>query len=318
MDDNISMQQLNLQIHQLQEQSAAFENLRGELGSLEKKRIMLEQQVYATKREKDERQSELNQMQTGGLNTFLSKIIPGREKKLEVCRMMADEAAAKYDTAIHALMENTDQIHKLERQVSNGHQARLKLDSLIAQKAALIQQTGGDLAQALADLDNRLYTLSQRRTELDQAVQAGRGALATIDSIIDKLQNAQNWGTFDIVGGGLITDIAKHSNLDDASQLTYTLQKQIHAFQKELSDISIHADFSIEVSDFMKFADFAFDGLIADWLVLDKINSSLSQATHTRNQIASAIHMLEPLQQECVSDHDQTRRQRINFLIEAS
>lgn len=318
MDDNISMQQLNLQIHQLQEQAAAFENLRGELGSLEKKRIMLEQQVYATKREKDERQSELNQMQTGGLNTFLSKIIPGREKKLEVCRMMADEAAAKYDTAIHALMENTDQIHKLERQVSNGHQARLKLDSLIAQKAALIQQTGGDLAQALADLDNRLYTLSQRRTELDQAVQAGRGALATIDSIIDKLQNAQNWGTFDIVGGGLITDIAKHSNLDDASQLTYTLQKQIHAFQKELSDISIHADFSIEVSDFMKFADFAFDGLIADWLVLDKINSSLSQATHTRNQIASAIHMLEPLQQECVSDHDQTRRQRIDFLIEAS
>ena len=318
MDDNISMQQLNLQIHQLQEQAAAFENLRRELGSLEKKRIMLEQQVYATKREKDERQSELNQMQTGGLNTFLSKIIPGREKKLEVCRMMADEAAAKYDTAIHALMENTDQIHKLERQVSNGHQARLKLDSLIAQKAALIQQTGGDLAQALADLDNRLYTLSQRRTELDQAVQAGRGALATIDSIIDKLQNAQNWGTFDIVGGGLITDIAKHSNLDDASQLTYTLQKQIHAFQKELSDISIHADFSIEVSDFMKFADFAFDGLIADWLVLDKINSSLSQATHTRNQIASAIHMLEPLQQECVSDHDQTRRQRINFLIEAS
>ncbi len=318
MDDNISMQQLNLQIHQLQEQAAAFENLRGELGSLEKKRIMLEQQVYATKREKDERQSELNQMQTGGLNTFLSKIIPGREKKLEVCRMMADEAAAKYDTAIHALIENTDQIHKLERQVSNGHQARLKLDSLIAQKAALIQQTGGDLAQALADLDNRLYTLSQRRTELDQAVQAGRGALATIDSIIDKLQNAQNWGTFDIVGGGLITDIAKHSNLDDASQLTYTLQKQIHAFQKELSDISIHADFSIEVSDFMKFADFAFDGLIADWLVLDKINSSLSQATHTRNQIASAIHMLEPLQQECVSDHDQTRRQRINFLIEAS
>lgn len=318
MDDNISMQQLNLQIHQLQEQAAAFENLRGELGSLEKKRIMLEQQVYATKREKDERQSELNQMQTGGLNTFLSKIIPGREKKLEVCRMMADEAAAKYDTAIHALIENTDQIHKLERQVSNGHQARLKLDSLIVQKAALIQQTGGDLAQTLADLDNRLYTLSQRRTELDQAVQAGRGALATIDSIIDKLQNAQNWGTFDIVGGGLITDIAKHSNLDDASQLTYTLQKQIHAFQKELSDISIHADFSIEVSDFMKFADFAFDGLIADWLVLDKINSSLSQATHTRNQIASAIHMLEPLQQECVSDHDQTRRQRINFLIEAS
>ena len=82
MDDNISMQQLNLQIHQLQEQAAAFENLRRELGSLEKKRIMLEQQVYATKREKDERQSELNQMQTGGLNTFLSKIIPGREKKL--------------------------------------------------------------------------------------------------------------------------------------------------------------------------------------------------------------------------------------------
>lgn len=317
MDNNMSLQQLNQQITLLKEQSSAYQNLRGELGSLQKKRVLLEQQVYAAKREKDNRQSELNQMQTGGLNAFLAKIIPGRQQKIEVCRMMAEEAAAKYDVAIRALTENSDQIHRLERQVSNGHQAKLKLDALIVQKAALIQQTGGDLAQTLADLDNRVYTLSQRRTELDQAVQAGRGALYTIDAIIDKLQNAQNWGTFDMVGGGLITDIAKHSNLNDASELTYNLKNQIHAFQKELSDISIHADFSVPISDFLKFSDFTFDGLITDWLVLDKINSSLSQASHTRSQIASAVHQLEPMQQECVSAYEQVRRQRLEFLAKA-
>lgn len=317
MDNNMSMQQLNQQIMLLTEQSSAYQSLKGELGSLEKKRILLEQQVYAAKREMDDRQSELNQMQTGGLNAFLAKMIPGRQQKMEVCRIMADESAAKYDVAIRALTENTDQIHRLERQISNGYQAKQKLDALIGQKAVLIQQTGGKLAQTLADLDNRIDTLSQRRIELDQAVQAGRGALSTIDAIIDKLQNAQNWGTFDLIGGGLISDIAKHGNLGDAAQLTYTLQKQIHAFQKELSDISIHADFSVPISDFLKFADFAFDGLIADWLVLDKINSSLSQASHTRNQIASAVHQLEPIQQECVSDYEQSRRQRLEFLTKA-
>ncbi len=318
MDKNMSMQQLNQQIALLTEQSSAYQNLKGELDSLEKKRILLEQQTYAAKREKDHRQSELNQIQTGKLNTLLAKILPGRHQKLEVCRMMADESAAKYDIAVRALTENTEQIHRLERQISNGYRAKQKLDALIAQKAVLIQQTGGESAQRLNDLDSRIDTLSQRRIELDQAVQAGRGALSTIDSIIEKLQNAQNWGTFDLIGGGLISDIAKHGNLGDAAQLTYTLQKQIHAFQKELSDISIHANFSVPISDFLKFADFAFDGLIADWLVLDKINSSLSQASHTRNQIASAIHKLEPIQQEYAADHERTRRQRIEFLTQTA
>ena len=133
-----------------------------------------------------------------------------------------------------------DDIKIHERQISDGHKAQQKLESLLAQKALLIRNSGGEQAQELLECEKQLEELSNRQTELKQAVQAGRGALATVNAIIEKLEKAKNWGTVDLIGGGLVSDLAKHGNLDDASQLTNRLQSQLRDFQKELSDISLH------------------------------------------------------------------------------
>ena len=126
----------------------------------------------------------------------------------------------------------------------------------------------------------------------------------------EKLEKAKNWGTVDLIGGGLVSDLAKHGNLDDASQLTNRLQSQLRDFQKELSDISLHSDLTPQISDLLKFADFAFDGLIADWMVLDKISSSLSQAIRTRDRITASLHQLASMQQDCTARQDTLRSQR--------
>ena len=36
-------------------------------------------------------------------------------------------------------------------------------------------------------------------------------------------------------------------------------------FQKELTDVETVEDFHIETGDFLAFADYFFDGIIADW-----------------------------------------------------
>lgn len=66
----------------------------------------------------------------------------------------------------------------------------------------------------------------------------------------------------------------------------------------------------------MKFADFAFDGLIADWLVLDRINDSLFQAQKTRDEISSAVRQLEKGLENCTGQLQTVRQQRIDLLMQ--
>ena len=36
------------------------------------------------------------------------------------------------------------------------------------------------------------------------------------DNALKNLNSAEGWGTWDLLGGGLISDLAKHSHIDDA------------------------------------------------------------------------------------------------------
>ena len=74
------------------------------------------------------------------------------------------------------------------------------------------------------------------------------------------------------MGGGLIADLAKHSRLDDAQASVEYLQSQLRAFRTELADVTISADFQVNIDGFLRVADYVFDGIFADWAVLDRIN----------------------------------------------
>lgn len=219
MEDKISLQQLNQQIRQVSAQAADFQARKNQLDALENRRNELSKKVSAAKQERDDRRSELYRLQTGALNVLLTKLLPGRRQKLDICKTIVKEADAKYDAASAESQTYNQQILQLERQVANGHLARQKLESLLAQKAQIILDIGDEPSEKLTGYDSQITLLSSQRSELEQAVHAGKSALWTTKAIIEKLQNAKSWGTFDLVGGGLISDIAKHGNLDDVSQL---------------------------------------------------------------------------------------------------
>jgi len=47
---------------------------------------------------------------------------------------------------------------------------------------------------------------------------------------------------------------------------------------------------------FAKFADFFFDGLIADWYMQSKINSSYESVSNVKNQVTSTIYKLQQME----------------------
>lgn len=124
------------------------------------------------------------------------------------------------------------------------------------------------------------------RKEMAEAIWAGERALTSLKTAQNQLNGARNWGLFDMFGGGMLSSMIKHSKINDASRYMENAKRDLQVFQRELRDVNIPLDLRMEVGSFLSFADFFFDGFVADYLVQSKISEA-------REQVDDAIRMVE-------------------------
>ncbi|MDO5137984.1 MAG: hypothetical protein Q4D71_05920 [Oscillospiraceae bacterium] len=110
-----------------------------------------------------------------------------------------------------------------------------------------------------------------REKEVREAINAGQRALDSLYLAERKMSNASDWGFLDLLGGKWFSGLMKHSNLSDAAVLLRKAKREVEQFRSELGDIRDIPDLSYEIGDFLTFADFFWDGPIADILVQSRI-----------------------------------------------
>lgn len=117
------------------------------------------------------------------------------------------------------------------------------------------------------------------RREMMEAIEAGERALSTLKLAQEKLKSAGNWGLFDMLGGGFFSTMIKRSKMDEAKSYMEAAKADLRLFQSELSDVSLPLDLKMEVGSFLSFADWFFDGFVADFLVQSKISDAKAQVS---------------------------------------
>ncbi len=122
--------------------------------------------------------------------------------------------------------------------------------------------------------------------ERQEAIRAGERALNSLRDAEHYLGGARLWGIVDLFGGGGFSGFLKHAKLNDASRSLERAKADLRLFQDELRDVRAIQDMKIDIGGFLTFADFFFDGLIADWLVQSKIQNA-------RQQVSDAISQVE-------------------------
>lgn len=124
--------------------------------------------------------------------------------------------------------------------------------------------------------------------EIDEAVSACDNALNYLHNADNYLSSAGNWGIVDLLGGGFISTVVKHSKMDDARRELTNAKYAVQSLKKELMDVNRVCNIDINVGDFLSFADIFFDGFVADWLVQSKIRDA-------RRQVSDAIRQIEDI-----------------------
>ena len=79
--------------------------------------------------------------------------------------------------------------------------------------------------------------------------------LPVVSSAESKFKSAKNWGILDILGGGFIVDMIKHSKINSASQDLNQVNYLLGQLQTELNRVVFPTDFTLNVPGFATFAD---------------------------------------------------------------
>ena len=124
--------------------------------------------------------------------------------------------------------------------------------------------------------------------EINEAVLAGERALNSLREAKGRLNSARAWGVYDILGGGMISSIIKHSRMNDANEWLEQANFDLRRFAKELRDVP-GEELYLETRDLASALDIFFDNIFSDFIVQNRINEARQEIDRLINRVQSTV-----------------------------
>jgi DNA repair exonuclease SbcCD ATPase subunit len=247
---------------------------------------------------------------------FLS-ILGNKEEQLEKDRQELLRVKLQHDECQEAIDKLKQEVEDLKHHIESLGDVEARHQSLLQRKEEALLQTDREDARRLLELSEAEADVRSDLRELREAISAGNSVLNSLDSVVSALRTAGNWGTVDLLGGGILTTAVKHGRVDEARRWAHQAQRRLRRFRRELTDLEPDARVSIELGGFETFADYFFDGLIADWVVQTRIRSSLDRAIEMRRRVQTIVNDLERELQQAQGRLERIKAERKELVEQA-
>lgn len=311
------MQYFNEQLQALQEQTARKKHLESTLKGLYDQQRELQDHLRELKQICWAEKADVEKLEKFSLAGLYYLVTNQKEEMLNKERQEAYTAQLKCDTAQAELDAITEEIQNTRALIAEFSGCEAQFSKLKAEKKEKIKESGSPEAVKILELEEEIANFESQINEIREAYTVGSEALRIADEIIRSLDKAKGWGTWDtFAGGGLVSDIAKHSHLNTAQRLVGDLQSKLRKYQTELMDVKMSADVEVGISGFLNFADYFFDGILVDWTVLNKITNSKSQAEATRSKISLLQYRLNDLKTSKERERDLKRAEIDRIVVD--
>lgn len=255
-----------------------LKQLKVEKSSLEKKEKFL-----AEARLKE--QADVDKLEGISLPSLLYSITGQKEEHIAKETQEARIAATKHEKVCTQLRLVNQEIEKYNYELIELSAFEKEYEQILNEKSEYIKKIDPANGAIILKLEEQLEFLKHQYKEIREAYAVGNAILEQIEEVAVSLDKAGDWGTFDLFGGGLFSDMMKHSHLDDAQMKINSLQELLAKYKTELNDVKIQLEKQVNIDGFLLFADFFFDGLFADWAVLSQIEDSEKQIRETNKQV---------------------------------
>ncbi|NLY21490.1 MAG: hypothetical protein GXZ08_09440 [Tissierellia bacterium] len=286
---------INERLSEYKQEILRVKNIDLMLESLHKEYINAENQLESAKKLLDKENSEYEKLAGKSFSTVLYSILGKLEDKTEKERQEAVQAQLSYNRILKNINDIKGKIANLEDEKYRYRNSETDYQKLYDEKLRLLMLENGSTAQIIMELENDIENSKANQKEIREAYEVGLEVEKTIEDGLSSLNSAAGWGTWDLFGGGLLTDVIKHSHINDADVMAQKAQSLMRSFRTELADIHIDSDIKVDISSFAVFADYFFDGIFADWYMLDRINETQNNFNDILSQVQKMLDALNEM-----------------------
>ena len=286
------LEQINLEIEALLKDYTHPDSLYKKIDGT---KTMLENARYELKKLEgimEKEQLDVEKMSQTSLKTLFYKCLGTHDKQVTKEKEEALAAVLKYEGCKKSVDELTDKLSQLTNKHYEMSKVQDKLDALYEEKRRVMASLNMPEYAKIGQLEKEMSFIRREIKELKEAITPGNMAINTLNEAIELLDSAGDWGTWDLLGGGLVADMMKHDKIDKAKQAILNAQTYVQRLQVELQDVNMSLDGSIHITGGAVFADFFFDGLIADWYMQSKISQSRDNVVAICGKIRKIVSTL--------------------------
>lgn len=256
-----------------------------------------------------EEERDVEALEGMSLQAIVQTVLGRKEERLEEERREAVAARVRYQDACRALEDVEDRLRRAEEALRQTGADRARYEALLEEKRRLLRAADPDLGARIVALEERSARCRALLKEIGEAQAAGRAVSEALDRAANSLDSAEGWGTFDMLGGGLIATAAKHGRIDEARDAAQEARRLLSRFRTELADVRVCARLDIEIGEFATFCDYFFDGLFADWAVQNSIHRAQGDVEDTARQVDGVMGRLDRMEEETRAELDAAQRE---------
>ena len=302
-------------LYNLQQQTARKKHLESTRNNLYSQKRELDKNLFNLKCARNKEQSDVTKLEKPSLSNFFYKLTGKMEDKLNQEQKEAYEASLKYETALQEMDSITHKISQITEELDTLKDVEKAYYHAREAKSEEIKKSNSPEKEELLQLEKKLTTAQAQEKEIREALAAGNRCLFAANSVIENLEKASGWGTWDIIGGGTMSTLIKHDYMNKAQASVSTLQTELRYFRSELADVKIYSNLNVQTDSLTTFADFFFDNIFIDLSVQDRIRSSLTTINETKTRIQSSISKLNSLMTANETTQTSLKKQMEDYLI---
>jgi hypothetical protein len=287
------IESLSQRLTELSEKKRLKEKLLRDIQATRQK-LKMEEELQAEQRLRlQSEKQDVERLEGLSLKALFAVILGSREEQIEKERqeyLLAEMQAHQIEKSVNALKQDAD---RLDYEINTLGNIDADYAAVLQEKEKYLLENKQTAAQEILTTAEEIATKLSEIKEMEEALTAGHSAMSGLDQVVENLQKAKDWGTWDLLGGGLISSLIKHDRIDDARDAVEHVQVELHRFQRELADVHQSSEIRVDFSTLERFADWFMDSLIVDWVVQSKIDRSLEEATQMRYHVVDIVNALQ-------------------------
>lgn len=287
------MNKFNDELAMYQQQIVRKKRLEEILNKLRNQRSILERKSKELAKILAKEQKDVEKIEGVSLSSVFFSMVGKREERIDKEKREAYAATLKYDNAKRELEEVNREIELRENEFNSLVGCEDRYKKIFNEKVNYIKNNNIQYANEIIELENKICYYNSQIKEMSEAIDAGKKVLNDASNARKCLDSADDWSTWDLFSDGIMADIMKHSELDDAQGYVCKMQSSLRRFKTELSDVNIDMNLTVNISGFTRFADYFFDGLFSDLSVKNHIELTIKDIDNIQSKVTSVINKLE-------------------------